>query len=195
MRWLSIVAAAVLLSACTSIHRLSSTQSFDPNTESVVVLGLQPDNHRIQIFPGTVQGDQWHEKLGIATFFGSAERGYVLAKAPNDTALAVSMIRVVADEKQILGTKYTPCGNSRTVVFQVPRGKVIYLADFYYQQAGDRLQLEYAADLARARRYVDDNFPALRGRLEQGQFSLMQTAFKCGGHRGTIYLPVFVPRK
>ncbi len=195
MRWLLIIAAAVGLTACTSIHRLSNTQSFDPNTESVLVFGLQPDNHRVQVFAGTIQEDRWHENLlGVATFFGAAEQGYVLTKAPSDTALAMSLISVVKDEKQRLGTLYTPCGDSRTAVFQIPKGKVIYLSDFYYQSAGNELKLEYSVDFEKARRYVDENFPALRGRLEQGQFKLMQTAFPCGPRKGTVYVPVFVPR-
>ena len=196
MRWLLVIAAAVGFTACTSIHRLSSTQSFDPNTESVVVFGLQPENHRIQVFAGTIQGDRWHENLlGVATFFGAAEQGYVLTKAPTNTALAMSLISVVKDEKQRLGKNYSPCGDSRTAVFEVPRGKVIYLSDFSYQDEGNQLKLEYSPDFERARRYVDANFPALRGRLEQGQFTLMQTAFPCSPKPGTVYVPVFVPRR
>ena len=182
-----------VVTSCRSINRLEADHNIDPGKDSVVVLGLAPANHRLQLFAGDVKNGIWHEHLlGIASFYGAADRGYVVAKVGSNVSLAVPLIVVVTDSTKILGRNYTPCGKTRTVVFRVAPGKVVYLSDFEFEEVGTELRLKYAGDLVKARGFIDANYPALKGRLEQGDFELMPTSFACGPQ--TIYIPIFIPR-
>jgi len=192
-RLAAIAAACAVTASCTSLNRLGTDKAIDAARDSVVVLGVSPPNHRIQLFAGDVKDGVWHQHLlGVASFFGAAENGYVLTKVGSDKTLAIALIVIVADEKKILGDMYTPCGDARTVVFKVPPGKVLYLSDFEFAQEGNRLVFKFGPDLARARSFVDANYPSLEGRLEQGAFELMPTSTACG--TGTVYVPIFIPR-
>jgi hypothetical protein len=188
VRRLIVFVSAILAAGCTSVGRLSSDTGFDPSRDSIVVFGLQPENYRINLFAGSIRNDRWSQSmLYPASFLGVADRGYVIAKVHSDTPMGIANLRIVASEKDVYGQDYTPCKEAKTLVFTVPKGKVVYLSDFRYRHVGAGVELVNAPDFERARRHVDEKFPALQGRLVQGEFRLMPTTIPCSI---TLYVPV-----
>lgn len=172
---------ALALPACTSINRLPPTEAIDATSDAIVMLGVRPDHYRIQIFPGSVEEGVWLEDLmGYADFYGAADDGYVVARVESDTALAIHRL----DDTRPPSGKRTEaafaCSGTRVVVFTIPKGKVLYLSDFEFGPPGERFKFRETADLARAMQWLDQKYPALRGRLEQGTFEVLPAGrYRC----------------
>lgn len=191
-----LIAATALLGGCTSMGRLDADTKAPSNRESVFVFGVTPDNHRIYVFPGHVEkGMFFQNQFRPAAVFGAAKNGYVVGKAAAGDVLAITSVRVVREATDTLGEDFTPCGAAKTIVFEAPRGGVIYLGNLEYQFAGTELTVRYGQDFQAARNYIDANYPALKGQLLQATFQLLPVATGCSAVGGTIYIPVYLPRR
>ncbi len=192
LRRILTLLSALTLTACTSINRLESTDTIEPDLDAIVVLGVSPAHYRIQIFPGTVKDGVWRERaLGYADFYGAAEDGYVIARVESDAALAIARLDDTRPPSGKRNEAFFACAGMRVVVFRVPKGKVVYLSDFEFGPPGKRFNFSETPDLARATRWLDQKYPALRGRLEQGSFEVLPVAgFPCQG-----FWPFSAPKK
>jgi hypothetical protein len=176
LRRILTLVSALTLTACTSINRLESTDTIEPDLDAIVVLGVSPAHYRIQIFPGTVKDGVWRERaFGYADFYGAAVDGYVIARVENDAALAIARLDDTRPPPGERKAPYYPCGDTPVIVFSIPKGKAVYLSDFEFGPPGKRFKFSETADLARATRWLDEKYPALRGRLEQGTFEALPT--------------------
>ena len=181
-----VLITVLVLSACSEVRRLPENNINISANDSVFIFGLSPDDHRILVFPGSIDSGGWRQNpWSPATFMGAAKDGFVLSTASAGKTYAVSSIFVHREGGTALqGKMYAPCGDAQTIVFSVPAGKVIYLADLRYTQDGNRLRMDHSADLKKAQEYVDAHYPPLRGRVELGSYELMKTDKACG--RGNV---------
>jgi hypothetical protein len=188
----AVLLLSVLVAACTSLGRLDRDASLHSDRESIFILGVAPDNARISAFPGSVKNGTFHQnQFRPAAVYGAAENGYVVGKASAGDTLAITNVRVVKDKSSLLGADFVPCRGAKTMAFDIPGGKVLYLGNLEYDFAGQQLTVRYSQDLDAARRYVDEHYPRLRGRLEPWNYELLPTNAQC---TQTIYVPVYIRR-
>ena len=191
----ALLALLSLLVGCASLGQLDGNVRAPSENESIFVMGLAPDNYRVSMFPGAVEDQQFHQNpLRTAALYASAKDGYVVGKAVAGDVLGLANIKTVRDSEALLGANYKACGDARTMVFTVPKGKVIYLGDlgFFYRNGG--LSIRYYQDLAAAQAYVDKNFPALKGKLEAFEVEWKTHLKSCTGG-GVTYIPLRINRK
>ncbi|PFH08897.1 hypothetical protein BCF11_1272 [Collimonas sp. PA-H2] len=188
------VSLLVLLNGCTSMGQLDSTTLAPTDNESIFIMGVAPDNYRVSIFPGSIKDGVFHQNIFLpAAVYAAAKDGYVVGKASAGDVVAVTNVRVVKDSSSVfLGTNFHPCDDTKTMVFEVPKGKVIYLGDVEYTFGGKSVKVHYGQDMEAARVHLDKNFPALQGKLEYLPFDLLPTRTPCAA--APIYFPVYVPR-
>lgn len=194
MKRVGLVASLLaLLNGCTSMGLLDGTTLAPTDNESIFIMGVAPDNYRVSLFPGSIKNGVFHQNIiRPAAVYAAAKDGYVVGKSSAGDVLAVTNVRVVKDSNSVfLGANFHPCGENKTMVFEVPRGKVIYLGDVEYTFAGQKIEVHYGQNMEAAQAYLDKNFPALRGKLEYLPVDLLPSRTPC---IGTIYFPVYIPR-
>jgi len=186
--------AIMVCGGCISTGRPSAKLSAPTEKQSVYVLGVVPSTNRLTVFPGNTSDGKFNRsKLLPANFYGNPQGGFIVGKAKAGQTLAVIMVRVTANENDILGWDFKPCGNLKTLVFEAPAGKVVYLGSIQYIVNGGDLDIKYSNDLEQARRYLANAYPALESHLEQGSFELLPTSQSCSSVN-TIYVPTYTPR-
>jgi hypothetical protein len=160
--------------------------------DAFYVFGLGPSNSKVQIFPGSIDGDGRFtpDPLLSATFNGLADQGYAVGRAKAGSVLAVSRVFLMGTGS-ILAPVFVPCADAKTISFTAAKGKVIYLADVEYRFSGEKLEVGYGTDIEAARKYLEANFPNLAPHLEQGELHFAKTSIPC---KSTIYIPIYLPR-
>ena len=192
-RILSFVAIAAALSGC-SLGQIKGDIAPPAANESIFIVGVNPENFRISVFSGSVKDGRFVQGLMPAVVYGGAVDGYVVGKAAAGAVLAITMVRVVPDSNAFFsGQNFVACGDAKTMVFEVPKGKVIYLGSLNYAFSDDKLKIASNIDLDAANHYIKASLPSLVGRLEYLEPQLMPTGKSCSP--GTIYLPIYLPRK
>ena len=191
-RQLVCLVAIVMCGGCTSMGRLDTKSQAPDKNQSIFVVGVSPENHRIGIFGGTEKDGAFKQNWLPAVFYGGAQGGYIVGKSSGGKTLAITAVQVTASEKSLIGTDFTACDGAETVVFQAPPGKVIYLGSVDYRVSGDKLEIRYWNDLEGARRYLSGAYPGLADRVEQGSYELLPTDLTCAQNT-TIYVPVYIP--
>lgn len=148
-------------------------------------------NYRVSVFPGRIRDGRFglNEFLNAA-FYGSAQGGYVIGKAPAGRDLAITNVRIVQSENSLLGVDFQPCEEAKTVAFTVPEGRVIYLGHLSYSYVEGGVRVTHRQDLESAKAYLQASYPNLAASLEQGSYDLLPVARRCGS---TFMIPVYVP--
>ncbi|AEK63507.1 hypothetical protein [Collimonas fungivorans] len=182
----------VLLNGCTSVGLLDGTTPAPTDNESIFIMGVTPDNYRVSLFPGSIKDGVFHQNIfRSAAVYAAAKDGYVIGKSSAGDVLAITNVRVVKDSSSVLqGANFKPCGNVKTMVFAVPKGKVIYLGDVAYQFVGQKVEVRYGQNIEAAQAYLDKNFPALRGKLEPLPVDLLPSQTSCTAT--PMYFPVYI---
>jgi len=186
-----LLAASLLLGGCTSLGVLDKNVAMKSDKDSIFVIGVAPDNYRISVFPGNINKDGKfvQNPFSAAAIFSAADHGYVVGKAKAGDILAITNIRVVKSNKDLLGPDFAPCNGLNALTFTAAPGKVTYIGDVSYRYNGSGLNTKYSENYEAAKSYIDSAYPNLRGRLEAGSYKLMPTTIPC---KRTI--TVFVPR-
>ncbi|MEA3194887.1 MAG: hypothetical protein QOD26_3220 [Betaproteobacteria bacterium] len=184
----------VLLAGCTSVGTVDKDVAPPKGDEVLYVMGVSPENHRIQIMDGDVEYGLFKpNKLAMrARLYSAPTDGYVVWKGTQSEALAVSMVRVVKEKDDILGLDFRACGEQRTMVFRAPAGKVVYVGDVAYQFRGKSLSVRYNNDLKAAQAFVERNYPQLKAHVTQGKFELLPTSNPCAAGGG-VTVPIYIP--
>ena len=107
--------------------------------------------------------------------------------------VGITNVRVVNSSSAILGADFVPCGEGKTVVFQVPRAGVYYLVDLDYKFGGDGIEIRYGENLDAASAYIDTTFPALKGKLQQASYQFLPMSSHCGGV-SYMQIPIYLPK-
>jgi hypothetical protein len=195
MKEILVLAVALLVSACTSVGRLDTTAESPSDSEAVFVLSAAPVNYRVSVFPGSISDGKFAKSvIRPSVFYGAPVDCYVVGKAKAGDVVAITNVRIVSDANDVLGADFKPCGDAKTVVFQVPSGGVFYIGSVEYEfnQKDRVVRVRYGNELEAARSYVDSHYPALKGKLQQGTYQLMETTRRC--EQGVVYIPIYVHR-
>ncbi len=192
IRQVAILVLAAASTACTSVGRVEQGATLAPNAnQTIFVIGVKPDNYRISVFPGSVKEGVFRQNpLLPAIFYGAAEGGYVIGKTGSTNPLAITNVNIVSSASSIMGTNFTPCGDAKTVVFSLAKGRVVYLGDLTYDFAGNGLRIIESTDLEAARKHLRANYPQLADALAQGQYEVLPTSMSCSQ---SITIPVYLP--
>jgi hypothetical protein len=194
-RYLLIFALPTLLVGCTSMGKLDSKARVASNKESYFVFGVGPEDHRVFVFPGEMVGGRFFQNTwSPAAYYGSAENGFVVGKAAANSVLAVSSVRIVKGKNSILGSDFSACDDAKTLVFDAPAGKVVYLGNLNYEFESEKsLRVTYKDDIEGARAFLTSHHPLLAEGLEPGRFGFLPTATPCTST--SIYVTTYVPSK
>ncbi len=155
---------------------LPSTAAPPSADDAYYVIALKPNTINLDIFEGTVKdgvfstGFKW-----VDHWYSSDDNGFLVVKARGGATYGVVMIALTFSRGSIFGQSYTP--NARTMVFDVPAGKVVYITDVGFSPSTDRgrypgpgLVPSYRQNFAAAQAYMREHYPLLAGKLEQGSF-------------------------
>jgi len=141
--------------------------------ESYVILGLQPQNTQVNVFRGWISDGVFHQNpLLPATFAGEPEGGFVVTRSSAGEAVAITNV-VVYSKNALFPRLLVPCEGSKTVVFTVPAGKVIYIGSVRYESIAGGVAPRFGNEFDAARAFMTTHYPKLADTLEQGRFDLM----------------------
>jgi hypothetical protein len=184
--------ATVLASGCaTTWGQLKGDAASPAGDESIFIIGVAPPNHRLFIFSGNVVDGKFEVgSFSPAVVLASAKDGYVVAKVKGGEVLGIADVEVVQNESQSYGTHYFTCDSVETMVFEVPRGRVIYLADIRFQAQGTRLASRYEVRVDQAAAHMRSNFPNVKAPVEQHPYKMLPMPRKCTGP--TLTIPIYV---
>lgn len=181
-QWLKLLTALSLISllgACATGEVTPGNANLAPG-ETFFVLGVRPENIQVHIYPGKVQGGFFYlNEMRSAVVGGTAPDGYIVGKAKAGDVLAITEIVVLKNANNVFGKNLSPCGLAKTIVFQVPADKVIYLTDVGFRPTGDGMSPDFREDLPGARAYLESHYSPFAARLESHVYQLLPTAQPC----------------
>jgi len=177
--WLVLLAAAVA-SSCVSVQPITADLTAPKPDESIFVIGVTPSNYRLFVMQGSVEDGRFRAN-GVPAIVGGAPRdGYIVGKAAAGRVLAITEVRRVNEGSGGIAADLRVCGGATTMVFAVPKGKIVYIGSAAFQQTGRSIDVTYSRDLEAARQFVRRNFPKLDGAVEAHPYGLMPTWQPCG---------------
>lgn len=184
---------ASVLVGCASKGLIEGNAGLPSQNESVLVVGVTPANNHILFFPGAVKNGVFvQNNFKGSPLFGRPSEGFLVGKVAAGQTLGLTTVQVTPFEKSLAFAKqFTPCGEAKTFVLQVPRGKVVYLGSVVYDFQQERLLVRHGNDIAAAQAHLAKNYPTLAPALEYSAFELMATSKECSS--GEITIPVYVP--
>lgn len=166
---LSTAFLAVLLSGCVTFSGLDPKSNYsDVGDDAIVVLGVSP-RYRVHIFKGERLGDKWNRDQIMTTLNVFPEDGYIVAKLPARTGASNYGVGGILPEG-IGGRLFIPCQGRRTLTFDAPGGKVVYVGDIKFVEAGSKVHYEASLDFEAARAHLKSRYPLLADRLVSGGF-------------------------
>lgn len=175
-----LAALVALLSGCVSPGHLEGSAAAPDKTEAVFVMGVSPDNYIVSVVPGRVIDGYFRTSpIRSRVFYALPKDGYIVGKALAGELLAITMVKVVTDHEALAGKDYISCSETKMRAFKMPPSGVVYLGDVRYASLQDGLMVRHSRDLDAARRHVDANFPALKGRLEPIPYELVTPSSAC----------------
>lgn len=187
---------ATVLTACTSGGgRLEKSDTAITADESVFILGVSPVGYGVEIAPGSIKdhdGRFYRHPFSSAVFVGAPEGGFVVARVRAGDVLAVTNVMAVNDRNMVT-RRFQACAGIRSILFNAPSsgGKVLYLGDVDFQMSGDKLSPKYTSNVDAAKRYMDNNYPAFKGRVEQWSYKVHPVGDLCSQPATTtIYVPI-----
>ncbi|MCM5680505.1 hypothetical protein M8A51_13300 [Schlegelella sp. S2-27] len=189
-RVMALVSAA-FLTGCGTTAALDPDASGPAEDESVIVLGVQPANYRVMLFPGTVSAGKFtQDTWSGAAINGVPKDGYIVAKAKAGQVLGLVSVQATKDGGHF-GTAFNACGGRPALTFEVPKSKVLYLVDVEYVPHAVSLFVHYTHRFAAAEHHLRTRFPRIQGPMQQHAFQALPTTASCGG---TVTIPVYIGR-
>ena len=187
LKWLALGAAA-LLSACGTRGELDPATAAPSDSESVIVVGISPDYFRASFFPGSIEGGKFSgSTIRSVALYGSTVDGYLIGKVKAGETIGITQLWYQGSTVFSYAT-FSSC-EKKTMVLQIPKGKVLYAGSLDIRQVGQGINWDYEQDLERARRYVDEKYPSLKGRLELLEPQWLTSSRSCTPTAITIPIP------
>ena len=175
MRGWAVLAAAMLCS-CGSSARLE-TAAAPATDETVFVIGVAPDAVLLGFGQGAVRDGAFQRDLASNfSFRGKPQAGYIVARVKSGPPLGLVMLDWPA-RAVMVNALFWACGGRQTLVFDTPPDRVVYLG--HIELEGSAKRITWRDGFERARGYVDENYPALRGRLSPHAVSILPTSTGC----------------
>jgi hypothetical protein len=189
---LPVACLSIVLSACGTVAKLDPSAALPTEEESIFILGVNPANFEVYIFPGEVRNGKFHKSSWrSAAAYGAPSQGYLVGKVKAGDILAITMVRYTNPDNIWAGRNFVPCNQVPTMVFKVPQGKVVYLGTVDYQVGRKSITIRYGNDIHAAQQYVAKTYPALQGELGPFSPEFMPMAGECSSD---VYLPLYLKR-
>ena len=160
LRILSIFAAMALLVGCATLSNLNKNYSLGAKpTQSVVIIGVKPDDIRFGVEEGALVDDQ---------FKWSATATPILAIYPEHGYVVAVMDATDSDEIYALTNlmesvhHYRACGAKPIDTFAIEPGKIVYLGDYAFAPPLEELTHTITYDPGSAEKFIRDNYPNLK---------------------------------
>lgn len=162
---LTVPLVALLLSGCGAGNLTRGAVYAENSETSIVVLGVEPQM-KVQVFPVTRGSRGWNQsKLQSGAINAVPENGYIVAEvAPTKSGEAYAIIRIIPSLLDI----WHVCSDGAVVIFPVPPRSIVYVGDITIIKEG-RYRLELGHDYAKARQFIEQNFPSMASRLTDGK--------------------------
>ena len=169
-----VAGLAITFLASCALPAPSSNSAPPSGDDAYFVLGVTPENVRIDIVDGTIRNGAFNLpfiRLMTPSYMPSPG-GYIVVKAKGGASYGLLTAGMMFGDQGVFGEFYQPSGG--TLVFNVPVGKVIYVTNIvYHRNSGYRLMMDQAPDRQGARDFMRQHYPQLADRLEQGQFGFL----------------------
>jgi len=172
------------LSGC--VTQLKKTESVATD-ETVFVIGVQP-SLSLTLVQGKIQNGKFDPINGAGGYANDPEEGYMITKVKPGEVLGLTQVHIL---RGTLHPRYIACEDKKSMVFNVPKGKIIYLANIQYTENRSGVSLEYLDKYNEATEYVNREYPALRKRLVKWKYELLPVDDSC---TETIYIPMPISR-
>jgi len=169
--------------------------------ESILVIGVTQPYYAVNFKtidyrgPKNTPANQW--------LIGTPVEGYVVGHvASGITMESTTVRRTLNSEKGLMGKIYESCGGGDKAIFNVPKGKVLYLGDFDFSPSEEqnassnswlRLHFNYKDNIAAAAAYLKKNYPNLADRLEKADVQIIKASNACP--KPTTQMFIMVPTK
>jgi hypothetical protein len=169
--------------------------------ESIVVIGVRQPYYEVNFKtidyngPKNTPSNRW--------LIGAPSDGYLVGRvAAGITMEGTSVRRTLNSEKGLFGKVYYPCGGGDKAVFDIPRGKVLYIGDFDFSRSESqevlpnsvlKLFFEYDNNIAAARAYLKKSYPGLAERLESADVQITKARNPCP--QTTTQMLILIPSK
>jgi hypothetical protein len=190
VKFLIVSAAVTLLTACGTTVLTENDAPGPMQDEALVVIGVRSPGYRIMLFPGeVVQGKFRQNILSGAVLSGVAKDGYVVARLKSGQTVGLSRIAAPKGDR-ILYEFFNPCGEQKTLVFEVPKAQVVYLADVTDKKESTHLAVQYQAFLPAAQAYMRDNFRRVLQEVKQQEIQFLPTTQGCNST--PIVIPIYL---
>jgi hypothetical protein len=173
-----ILVFSVSLFGCASPEPITNDYDGPGPEEAVVVLGVRPDGTRLNFSNSRVQGQGvWQGSIYQIEYEGLSKDGYIVGRTKGGQTLALTHVAAAGSR---IGALFSPCGGQRTLVFEVPKGEVVYVTDIELERLEfNKLGVRYSEDLTKAREYVRANFPRLRQPVRKIPARVLPTQGMC----------------
>lgn len=188
MKNVSLVPFLALLVGCATTSNLNSNYTLNNlGTQSVVVLGVQPD-YRVRVDEGNLENGAFKfNSFASGKFSVTPVDGYIIATldaTPEDKRYAITYI---FDTHHLMTHAYTPCANT-TPTFSVPPGSVVYLGNYTFNESADGLSRAVSYDEKSVKAYLDQHYPGLASLpfISQHAVDMHVIGEPCG-------TPIFIP--
>jgi hypothetical protein len=171
------MAALCLSCASTPRPRVDAAPASDA---TYFVIGLAPNTVRFDLSSGTIRDGVFNAGiLWVAHWYGPSDDGYLVIKADRGETLGIVEMQVMNSPTSLFGPVFVPC--ARTLVFEAPAGKVVYLTHMTIRAGGSGFAPTLHQDIDGARAYMQARYPALAPHLEQGRVQTMPVRGGAGG--------------
>ena len=185
--------AVLLLSSCVSFSGLDPKSNYaEIGQDSIIVLGVSP-RYRVHIFDGERAGEKWNRNQVMTTLNVYPENGYIVAKvSPRSGSLNYGIGGILPEG--IGGKLFIPCMGRKTITFDAPGGKVIYVGNITFVHSDATVRYEASSDFDAARAHLRSYYPALADRLIDQGFENPELAnTPCGREPGAPII-IRIPR-
>lgn len=156
---LLLVLACVL--ACGGVtHNLTRREAIRPSpVKGILIMGVSPAHH-VQINVGTnVSSTLWQRDASAPLADLAPEGGFIvidLDATTWDTEYGITLVAPL-DSDYV----YWACPRKRTITFELPANKASYVGDVHFEFEPDAISAKLTFNTARARKFVEQNYPAL----------------------------------
>lgn len=148
----------VVLAGCGTAAIIQADFAGPASDESLIVLGARPDGIRLHIQPVTLT-EQGARAEGFPAINGDVKDGYLVGTAKAGQHLALMSVYTE-------NGGYHACGGRRALVFEVPQGKVVYIADAEYDEQGKTMRIRYHNRLKEAQEHVRTRYPRIKQEVQ-----------------------------
>jgi len=160
-----------VLSGCVSFTGLDSGSNYaDVGDDAIIVMGVsQP--YRVHVFRGERFEDKWLRDQIIVKLNVYPQDGYIVARLPARSGKENYGIGgILPDGIGFTSTLFIPCQGRKTLTFDAPAGKVIYVGDINLEKTAAGIRYAGVSNFEAAQAHLKAHFPLIADKLVQGKF-------------------------